>query len=109
VEAHDEALGLGPSGKGYPLGTWRFDVAGNADVSVYLPRTTAVDFTTQFIVKGQDLTIESIPICPGKTGRYTWQASAKELTLTVVDDDACAARARSSAARGRAAAEDDSS
>lgn len=78
-----------PVGSGYPLGTWRLDVDRKGDASVYLPRTDAVDFTTQFAVKGQQLTIESIPVCPGQTGRYTWRASARAMTLTVVDAGGC--------------------
>jgi hypothetical protein len=77
-------------GSGYPLGTWRFDAGRGGAVDVYLPHTDAVDFSTQFVVAGEHLTIDSIPICPGKTGRYTWRASAAELTLTVVDDGGCA-------------------
>jgi hypothetical protein len=80
-------------GQGYPLGTWRFVVKRNRDVEVYLPRTSTVDFTTQFTTAGDQLTIESVPICPGETGKYTWNASADALKLTVVADDACAARA----------------
>jgi hypothetical protein len=83
----------GPAGKGYPLGTWRFDLDGHGELGVYLPRTDTVDFTTKFTVKGHRLTIDTIPICPTDTGRYTWRASAHELTLTVVDDDKCTARA----------------
>jgi len=81
------------AGSGYPLGTWRFDVDSRGDLGVYYPRTSTVDFSTQFVAKGKQLTIESIPICPGKTGRYKWRASGQELTLTVVADDACKARA----------------
>jgi hypothetical protein len=81
------------AGRGYPVGTWRFDVARNGEVGVYYPRTAAVDFTTQFAVSGRRLTIESIPICPGQTGRYRWRASEGGLRLTVVDDHACKARA----------------
>jgi hypothetical protein len=81
------------AGKGYPLGTWRLDAARDGAVGVYLPRTDAVDFSTEFVASGEQLTIESIPVCPGETGRYAWHASAKELTLSVVADDACAQRA----------------
>jgi hypothetical protein len=81
------------AGSGYPVGTWRFDVGQDGAVGVYFPRTDTVDFSTQFAVAGKQLTIESIPVCPGKTGRYAWRASGRELTLTVVDDDACAPRA----------------
>ena len=82
-----------PAGRGYPTGTWRFDVARNGDVDVYLPRTDTVDFSTQFATAGQQLTIERIPVCSGETGRYTWRASASELTLTVTDDHDCVPRA----------------
>jgi hypothetical protein len=82
-----------PVGGGYPVGTWRFDVDSDGAVDVYYPRTDTVDFSTQFVVEGKELTIESIPICPGIEGRYRWRASASELTLTAVDDDGCAARA----------------
>jgi hypothetical protein len=78
---------------GYPTGTWRFDVEADGGVDVYYPRTTTVDFGTQFVVAGGELTIESIPVCPGVEGRYRWRASAGELTLTVVDDGDCEARA----------------
>jgi hypothetical protein len=81
------------AGGDYPAGTWRFDVDSEGAVGVYYPRTDTVDFSTQFVVAGKELTIESIPICPGIAGRYRWQASADELTLTIVDDDDCAARA----------------
>jgi hypothetical protein len=80
-------------GRGYPLGTWRFDIARDGDLSVWLPRTDEVDFTTTIAVDGDQLTIDSIPICPGETGRYAWRAAADELTLTVVGDDACKPRA----------------
>jgi hypothetical protein len=81
------------AGSGFPLGTWRMVVDRAGAVSVYLPGTDTVDFTTQFAVKGQRLTIDSVPVCPGTKGRYTWRASAKALTMTVVDDQACTARA----------------
>jgi hypothetical protein len=80
------------AGRGYPVGTWRFDVDSEGAVGVYYPRTDTVDFGTQLLVDGKELTIESIPVCPGLEGRYRWRASARELTLTVVDDG-CAARA----------------
>lgn len=78
---------------GYPVGTWRLGIKRDGTVGVYLPHTDAVDFTTEFVVAGEHLTIEGIPICPGKTGAYAWRASGDEATLTVMDDDACAARA----------------
>jgi hypothetical protein len=81
------------AGSDYPVGTWRFDVGRDGTVGVYYPRTDKVDFTTEFVVAGERLTIEGIPICPGKTGAYTWRASGNEMTLTVKDDDACAPRA----------------
>jgi hypothetical protein len=81
----------GPSGRGYPLGTWRFDVDENGAVSVYLPRKNDVDFTTEFVVKGQQLSMD-FPICPGQTGRYKWRASAGKLKLTLVGRDACPPR-----------------
>jgi hypothetical protein len=83
----------GPGGSGYPTGTWRLDIDEHGAVGVYLPRTDAVDFTTQFVVKGRHLTIDTIPVCPGQTARYTWRASKDELTLAVVGDDACKPRA----------------
>jgi hypothetical protein len=82
----------GPGGNGYPVGRWRVDIDRHGAVSVYLPRTDAVDFTTGFAAKGRRLTIASIPVCPGQTGRYTWRASAGALRLTRVAD-ACKARA----------------
>jgi hypothetical protein len=81
------------AGGSYPVGTWRFDVDSEGAVGVYYPRTTTVDFETRFVVAGEALTIESIPICPGIEGRYRWRASARELTMAVVDDDGCAPRA----------------
>jgi hypothetical protein len=51
------------------------------------------DTTKSATPAGEHLTIDSIPVCTGKTGRYGWRATAKELALTVVDDDACAPRA----------------
>jgi hypothetical protein len=45
-----------------------------------LPCTETVDFSTEFAPAGAELTIESIPVCPGETGRYAWH-------------DACAPRA----------------
>ncbi len=74
---------------GYPLGAWRFKTDGKGGVSVYIPRTSAVDFTTNFKVDGENLVIDSIPVCPGQTGRYAWRASGEKLTLTVVDDGGC--------------------
>jgi hypothetical protein len=82
-----------PAGAGYPLGTWRFDVKHNGDVNVYLPRKKPVDFTTQFVVGGDQLTIEIIPVCAGETARYGWHASKDELELTDAADDSCTARA----------------
>jgi hypothetical protein len=61
-------------------------------VDVYLPRTSEVDFSTQFKADGERLTIDMIPVCPPGATRYTWQASGKKLTLSVVDDT-CKARA----------------
>jgi hypothetical protein len=81
------------AGQGYPLGTYRFDLDGRGGVRVYFPRTDTVDFSTEFAVKGRRLTIGTVPICPGVTGRFTWRATADVLTLTPVDDHACAARA----------------
>src|SRR4051794_9979693 len=81
------------AGSGYPLGTWRLDVVRDGDVNVFLPGTDTVDFSTRFSVSGQRLTIDSVPVCPGKTGRYAWRSSADELRLTVIEDDACAQRA----------------
>lgn len=78
---------------GYPVGTWRMVVEKRGTVDVYLPGTDAVDFTTEFTVSRRRLTIGAVPICPGETGRYAWRATAETLTLTVVEDDACAPRA----------------
>jgi len=69
--------------------SWR----ARSRVDVYLPRTTTVDFTTQFAAAGERLTIASVPICPGETGKYTWKASGDDLKLIVVGDGSCAARA----------------
>jgi hypothetical protein len=74
------------AGGGYPVGTWRFDVDKDGGVGVYYPRTETVDFGTEFVVAGERLRIESIPICPAAAGRYEWRASAEKLTLTVIDD-----------------------
>ena len=82
-----------PAGGDYPVGVWRFDVDAKGEVGVFYPRTDEVDFRTEFVVAGNRLTIESIPICPGTRGRYTWRATARDLTLTVVDDAGCAPRA----------------
>jgi hypothetical protein len=82
-----------PAGGGFPAGTFRFDADKKGEVSVYFPRTDTVDFSTQFVVTGQHLTIESVPICPGETARYTWHASPKALRLTVIGHDACKPRA----------------
>ncbi len=70
----------------YPTGRWRMDVGRSGAVSVYLPATDAVDFTTRFVVKGQQLTIDPVPVCPSQTGRYTWRASEGRFTLRVVAD-----------------------
>jgi hypothetical protein len=78
-----------PAGSGYPLGTWRLDVPRDGAADVYLPRTDTVDFSPQVAVAEKELTIEDIPVCPGKVTRYSWRATASELTLTVVDDDDC--------------------
>jgi hypothetical protein len=82
-----------PAGGGFPAGTFRFDVDKNGEVNVYFPGTDTVDFSTQFVVTGRHLTIESVPICPGETARCTWRESPKALRLTVVGHDACKARA----------------
>jgi hypothetical protein len=81
------------AGSGYPTGTFRIDVDRHGGVSVYFPGKRVVDFTTAFVVKGRRMTIASVPVCPGETGRYTWHASARGLRLTVVADDACKPRA----------------
>ena len=81
-----------PAGERFPVGTWRFEVDSEGAVSVYLPRTDTVDFTTRFVVAGTKLTIESLPVCPNTNGRYRWRASARELTLTIVNDG-CGPRA----------------
>src|SRR4051812_35087440 len=65
------------AGSGYPVGTWRFDVNRRGSVAVYLPGTDVVDFTMPVTVKGHQLTIETIPVCPGQSARYSWRASAK--------------------------------
>src|SRR4051795_2482862 len=80
------------AGSGFPVGTWRMVVDRAGAVSVYLPGTDAVDFTTQFAVKGPRVTIDSVPVCPGTKGRYTWRAAAKTMTMTIVDDQDCGAR-----------------
>lgn len=82
-----------PAGGGYPVGTFRLDVAPDGAVSVYFPNVASVDFTTQFAVDGRRLTIETVPVCPTATGSYRWHASASELRLTVVDDPQCKPRA----------------
>jgi hypothetical protein len=82
------------AGEGYQLGVWRLDLkADGAQAGVYLPRTDKVDFNPDVAVKGQELTIDSVPICPGQVGRYSWRASGSTLTLTVVDDGGCVAAA----------------
>jgi hypothetical protein len=82
------------AGKGYQLGVWRLDLkADGSAAGVYLPRTDKVDFNPEVAVKGQELTIDSVPICPGQIGRYSWRASGNTLTLTVVDDGGCVAAA----------------
>jgi hypothetical protein len=81
------------AGSGYPLGTWRLDVARSGGVGVYLPKTDTVDFSPDVAVNGHRLTIESIPICPGKTVQSSWRASRNALTLKVADDGGCAAGA----------------
>jgi hypothetical protein len=81
------------AGSGYPTGTFRIDVDRHGGVSVYFPGKRVVDFTTAFVVKARRMTIASVPVCPGETGRYTWHASARGLRLTVVADDACKPRA----------------
>jgi hypothetical protein len=70
----------------YPTGRWRVDVGPRGAVSVYLPATDAVDFTTRFVVKGRQLTIDPVPVCPSQKGRYTWRAAGSAFTLHVVDD-----------------------
>jgi hypothetical protein len=82
-----------PVGAGYPLGTWRLDVNRKGELAVTLPRTHKVDFTAAIEVSGARMTIDGVPICPGKRSRYTWSATARKLELTVVSDDGCAAGA----------------
>jgi hypothetical protein len=81
-----------PAGGGFPTGRWRVDVDRRGEASVYQPGMAAVDFSTRFMVKGRELTIASVPVCPGQTGRYAWRASGHTLTLSVVAD-ACKPRA----------------
>jgi hypothetical protein len=84
----------GKAGKGYQVGAWRLDLERDGtDAGVYLPRTKTVDFNPEVVVKGDQLTIDSVPICPGQIGRYSWRAAADTLTLTVVDDGGCVAAA----------------
>ena len=82
-----------PAGEGYPVGTWRFHLDRHGQLDVYLPRTDTVDFSTDFVVEGHRLTIDTVPVCPGNTGRYRWRRSADTLTFTVADDQECTARA----------------
>jgi hypothetical protein len=81
------------AGSGYPVGTWRFDVDEEGLVDVYNPGMSGVDFSTEFAVSGDRLTVDSVPVCPGTRGRYTWRATNRALTLTVAKDKRCAARA----------------
>lgn len=74
---------------GYPVGTFRFAAAKDGAVNVYFPGKSAVDFTPQFMAKGHQLTIDSIPVCPGQTATYKWHASGSTLKLTVTDDGGC--------------------
>jgi hypothetical protein len=83
---HMKARDWKVAGNGYPLGTWRFDIAKDGTVSVYLPHTDTVDFSTQFAGAGEQLTVQGIPVCPGETGQYAWQAPGDKLTLNVVAD-----------------------
>jgi hypothetical protein len=81
------------AGSGYPTGRFRLDVDRHGGVSVYFPGKRVVDFTTAFAVQGRRMTIASVPVCPGETGRYTWHVSARTLRLNVVADQACKPRA----------------
>jgi hypothetical protein len=81
------------AGRGYPRGTWRLEIDARGAVDVFRPHSDKVDFSTEFGLARNRLTIDSIPICPGTKGRYTWRATPRELTLTVVDDAGCAPRA----------------
>jgi hypothetical protein len=83
----------GSAGSGFPVGTWRLAVDAHGDVDVYQPGIGDVDFTTKFIADGHRLTIATLPVCPDKTGRYTWRASSGAMTLTVAADDGCPPRA----------------
>jgi hypothetical protein len=77
---------------GYPAGTWTINVDQHGQVSVFLPLTTAPDFTTTFQVTGANLSIGKVPICPPAPTRYRWSATPTALTITLVSDT-CAARA----------------
>jgi len=80
-------------GQSFPTGVYRFVVKKNGSVGVYFPGTAYVDFTTKFSVSGGRLTIDVVPICPVDKGRYTWKVAGKQLTLKVVADRNCKARA----------------
>ena len=81
------------AGGGFPVGRWRLDVDSKGAVDVYLPKTTSVDFSTDFAVAADGLTIGGVPLCPGAKGRYTWHATATRLTLAAADDRDCALKA----------------
>jgi len=81
-----------PVGGGFPVGTWRLEVDAAGTVHVFSPGVANPDFNTQFLVKGQALTIDSVPVCPGQTGRYRWHASAHTLRITLVADRTCEPR-----------------
>jgi len=73
------------AGSGYPLGIYRLDVAHDGKVGVYFPRKDAVDFEPAFLVDGDNVTVDSIPLCPGVTINYAWHATAHEMTLDFTD------------------------
>jgi hypothetical protein len=79
-------------GESFPVGVWSFVVAKNGSVGVYYPRTTYVDFTTEFAVSNARLTIDSIPICATK-GRYQWKVAGRSLAIKEVADPKCRPRA----------------
>jgi hypothetical protein len=61
-----------------PIRAW---TAGALEVR----RKDAVDFEPAFLVDGDNVTVDSIPLCPGVTINYAWHATANEMTLDFTD------------------------
>ncbi len=79
---------------GTPAGVWLMKLTSSGELLAYTPGTKSCsaepDFTSTISVVGSHLTIGSLPVC-STTGKYTWKAAGKALTLKATADT-CSSR-----------------